>query len=501
VTDFDVIVVGGGPSGLTTAAEVARTGATVLVLEKRAVEPVPRAGTVLPRPLELFDARGISDRFIRRTAELGAFPFQVWYIWGGMHPVDWRDRDSRFGFTLFLPQHEAETILRDWAKECGAEIRFQWEVTRIEQDQDEVQVAVRPAGETERVITAKYLIGADSARSLTRKAAGIAFEGRDATFTGVVATTEMEFPWQGGLKVGHNEKGWLTSYRFGAGLTRFTIIHAEGRYQKAKDDPVTVEEISGYVSDILGEPITLPNLRAATRYDDAMRMAARFRERRIFLVGESARVHYPASGVGMNFCMQDAFNLGWKLGAVLAGRADESILDTYDTERRPIAKDLFDSVDAQVAVQFNFTRRGLAFSQHFMKHFMQTPDVMSQLWDELNGLETPYARPADAHPAVGFPVPDFDLHLSDGSSTRLYELLREGEFIVLHLTGTALRGLSSAKSSVRVVAAHAGRRPKTLRGVNALVVRPDTYLAWATTGAPTAEDVRAAVNRWVRWPQ
>jgi hypothetical protein len=232
-----------------------------------------------------------------------------------------------------------------------------------------------------------------------------------------------------------------------------------------------------------------------------MRMAAKFRERRMFLVGESARIHYPASGVGMNFCMQDAFNLGWKLGAVLAGRAGEAILDTYETERRPIADDLFDSVDAQVAVQFNFTRRGLAFSHHFMKHLMRTPDVTAQLWDELNGLETPYARADDAHPAVGFPVPDFDLHLSDGSSTRLYEFLRGGEMIVLDLTGTALRGLASVKSAVRVVQAHAGRRPRSLSGVNALVVRPDTYLAWATTGTPDRRDVEAAVGRWLRWPR
>jgi 2-polyprenyl-6-methoxyphenol hydroxylase-like FAD-dependent oxidoreductase len=153
----------------------------------------------------------------------------------------------------------------------------------------------------------------------------------------------MDFPWPGALRVGHNEKGWLTAFPFGRGLTRFTIVHAEARSSKL-DEPITVEEVTNYVNDILGEKVKIPSMIGATRYNDAMRMATQFRNGRIFLVGESARVHYPASGVGMNFCIQDAFNLGWKLGAVLAGRASEGILDTYETERRPIARDLFESV-------------------------------------------------------------------------------------------------------------------------------------------------------------
>lgn len=499
MTDFDVIVVGGGPSGLTTAAEIARTGASVVVLEKRAVEPVPRAGTLLPRPLELFDARGIADRFIRRTRELNPHPFQTWHIWGGMYPVDWTERDSRFGFTLFLSQHETEVILREWATKSGVDLRFQWEVTNLKQDQSEIQVSVRPFEEAIRTLTAKYVIGADGTRSVTRESSGIDFVGDPSTFTGVVATAEMDFPWPGALKVGHNERGWLTSFPFGRGLTRFTIVHAEGRRCKI-DEPITVEEVSKHVSDILGEHVKIPSLVGATRYNDAMRMATQFRKDKIFLVGKSARVHYPASGVGMNFCIQDAFNIGWKLGAVLAGRAGVSILDTYETERRPIAQDLFESVNAQVAIQFNFTPRGLALSEHFKEHFIRTPEVTAQLWNELNGLETAYPAAPDMHPAVGYPVPDFELLLMDGSSVRLYELLRGGEIVVLDVSGTgALTRLTSLKSSVRVVEGHPTRRPRMLRGVTAIVVRPDTYLTWATTTRPEPKEVRAAVTQWLYW--
>jgi 2-polyprenyl-6-methoxyphenol hydroxylase-like FAD-dependent oxidoreductase len=221
-----------------------------------------------------------------------------------MHPVDWTERDSRFGFTLFLPQHEAEMILREWATETGVELRFKWEVIDLNQDQDEVRILVRTPEEEVCTLAAKYVVGADGTRSGTRQLSGIEYVGHGETFTGVLATIEMEFPWEGGLKVGHNERGWLASFPFGRGLTRITLVHSRGRHTHS-NEPVTAEEVSKYVSDILDETITFPSLLGGTRYSDAQRMATRFRKDRVFLVGESARVHYPASGVGMNYCIQD----------------------------------------------------------------------------------------------------------------------------------------------------------------------------------------------------
>ena len=216
----------------------------------------------------------------------------------------------------------------------------------------------------------------------------------------------------------------------------------------------------------------------------------------MFLVGEAARIHYPASGVGMNFCIQDAFNLGWKLGAVIRGQAGEALLDTYESERRPIAEDLFRSVNAQVAIQFDFSPRGLAFTQHFAKHLLTKPEVTEHLWAELNGLQTPYPQPDERLPPVGFPAPDFEMFLSDGSTSRLYELLRRHAFVVVDLSGTkALRGFEPPNDLVTVVEAHPIRRPVALRDVAALIVRPDTYVAWVTPSTPSPDAVSDELAR------
>ena len=100
--------------------------------------------------------------------------------------------------------------------------------------------------------------------------------------------------------------------------------------------------------DILGTDYGITNFRWASRFDDTMRCVPALRQGNIFLVGESARIHYPASGVGMNFCIQDAFNLGWKLAAVINGHAAPSLLDSYDAERMPVIRDLLASVKSRL---------------------------------------------------------------------------------------------------------------------------------------------------------
>ena len=138
--EYDVIVAGGGPSGLVVAAELAAQGARTLVLERRTEGVQSRAGTILPRVLALLDARGIADRFIQKTREISPWPLRPAHIWAGFHPIHWEHLESRFGFTLGLPQNMTEGLLWQWAEECGVHFRRGASVESFVQTPETVEV-------------------------------------------------------------------------------------------------------------------------------------------------------------------------------------------------------------------------------------------------------------------------------------------------------------------------------------------------------------------------
>lgn len=495
--DTDVVVVGGGPSGLATAAELALQGARVVVLERRTGPVQSRAGTILPRVLELFDSRGYADRFIDRARAIRSNPFLLFHIWAGMQPVHWRNTESAFPFRLILPQHITEDELNRIALGSGVEVLSGHTVTGLEQDAAGVTVFSDVEGGETKQISARYVVGADGGRSAVRKFAGIGFPGHDGSFTGIIADLPVNMNWPQGRAMTDNEFGWGASFPFGEDgtSTRFNFVHVESR-SSGKDEPVTVEEVRRCLKDIWGLEPAFDHLLWASRYSDAMRCADRFHVGRTFLVGESARIHYPASGVGMNFCLQDAFNLGWKLGRVVTGQSPESILDTYEVERRPVVERLLESVRAQCAVQFDFSREGIAFRRMFERDLLPSPDLNRELGLQLNGVSQPYPTAADEHPASGRPLPSLRLQ-TPKHSIWVPELLRDGTFLLLDLTGDD----QFSEIDVPGVSVHSGvlpEVPKQLRDVTALLVRPDGYIHWVSTNTPPgADEARQRISEWV----
>ncbi|MGD9941753.1 MAG: FAD-dependent monooxygenase [Burkholderiaceae bacterium] len=499
--DYDVIVAGGGPSGLTVAAELAGYGARTLVLERRTEGVQSRAGTILPRVLELLDARGIADRVVARTREITPFPLRPSHIWAGFHPIRWEHLESRFGFTLGLPQNMTEELLWEWAQECGVHLRRGSSLESFSQTRDTVEVRIVDADGRSNTLSARYLVGADGGRSAVRTQAGIPFEGRAPSFRGIVVDAELETPWPEGRINVDNEMGWARGYRFGHGITRFNIVHRERRHAP-KEEPVTLQEVLQCLRDVHGTDYGIRTLRWASRFDDQMRSVPRLREGRVFLVGESARIHYPASGVGMNFCLQDAFNLGWKLAQVVQGRGGEGVLDSYEAERLPVMRALLRSVSAQCALQFNFEPEGVALKRYMASEIVPLPDVQRRLVLELCGLEQPYPTAPGSHRLAGQRAPDLDLVTLAGRATSITELLRERRFVLLDLEADrpSVGALETGRLPVDVVKARAGRLPASLQGVKRLLVRPDAYVAWADDGAAADASGAASLqlNGWLR---
>jgi 2-polyprenyl-6-methoxyphenol hydroxylase-like FAD-dependent oxidoreductase len=495
-----VIVVGGGPSGLVVSAELARAGVHVLLLERRESGVQSRAGTVLPRVLELLDSRDLAERFFERARRITETPFVPIHIWAGMKPVHWRHLETRFPHRLILPQNTTEELLTEYCAEVGVEFVRGATVEGLSQDADGATVTARMLDGTAREFTADYVVGADGGRSAVRKLSGIGFEGHEPTFTGIIADLAMTRPWPEVRMVVDNARGWVNAYPFSTSdepVLRFNFVHVDSM-KAGKDDPVTPEEVYRDVTEILEMDIDFGEVVWASRYTNAMRRADRFREGRVFLVGDSTRIHYPASGVGMNFCLQDAFNLGWKLAAVVQGHASESILNTYEQERRPVVEKLLENVEAQCAVQFDFSEAGIAFKRTFERDIMPLPQVNRQLALELNGLTTPYPRQPQDHPLVGTTVPDVEIQTFDGL-TRIGIELRSMDFLLVDLSGqNYFSDLAFDHLPLHVVQGVPSLRPDSLRDVKAMLVRPDGYVAWATCGEVAPADAEQALGRWLQ---
>ena len=495
----NVIVVGAGPSGLVVASELALAGVDVTVIERR-TEPVQsRAGTILPRVLELLDARGLAQQFIDRARAIRSNPLFRTHMWAGMKPVEWRHLESRYGYRLILPQNITEELLAQHAVESGVSIARGRTVETVTQHESGVEIGMVDAAGVRTTATGAYLVGCDGGRSVVREQIGVDFAGHGPTFTGVVADVVLDNPWPEGRRIADNERGWLASFPFEAGATRFNFVHAD-RMHADPSEPVTIDEVRTCLREILELDLPFDELRWASRFTDATRIASQFSRGRVFLAGESTRIHYPASGVGMNFCIQDAFNLGWKLAAVINGHASPGLLSTFEVERRPVAEALLRSVAAQCAVQFSFSPEGVAYKRWFESALMPMPDVNRRLALELNGLTEPYPSTRGSGPMTGERVPDLQIQLAHGIVT-VGELLRTQHFLVLDLTGDdRFHNLAYRSAPIDVVSGVPIWLPEALRSATTLLIRPDAYLAWVGHGGDESA-VRSEIGRWLEHAQ
>ncbi|XXX72547.1 monooxygenase [Sorangium sp. So ce134] len=491
--DAEVVVVGGGPVGLMLACELALARVRVRVLEQRPARmQQSRALTLHPRTLEILDQRGIVDRFLRRGAPLPAAHFAL------LEPrLDLSRLDTRHPYTLFLPQVQTEELLEERARELGVEVLRGHAV--VEVSQDEEGVALRVEGPEGRYgARAGYVAGCDGGGSVVRRAIGVGFPGSDTTMTAFLGDVEIaEPPARPVIRTG--PRGAVLLAPLGDGLHRFVVLDPL-RAHADRSEPLSLDELRSSVQRILGTDFGMRDARWLSRFGNATRLAERYRVGRAFLAGDAAHIHFPMGGQGLNVGLQDAMNLGWKLAAAVRGWAPPHLLDSYHDERHPVGRALVRNTEAQTRLM-DLSEPGLALRE-LLSDLLAIDAVNRRIAGQISALDVAYppAEGAPAHAAAGRRAPDRALETERGPA-RLHALLHAGRFVLLDLAGDAdLRAAGGPyRDRVDVVRATIVDPPGDLAGVDALLVRPDGHVAWASDGAGRATrlgDLESALARW-----
>lgn len=480
--ETQVIVVGAGPVGLMLAGELRLAGAEVCVCERLPTASGESRGVGFTRrAAEVFDQRGVLDL-------LGEVAIGRETHFGGVRIESELLDDVHYG-TRGVPQNHVEAALEQWALSLGARIMRGHEVMRVTQSADGVEARLNgPDGEL--TVTGRYLVGCDGARSMVRHAVGIDFPGRAATRGAYVADilgADIRPRAIGEMVPG----GMVIAVRMGGGVDRI-VIHPHDLPPRDPED-VTFAEIADAWQKLTGQSVHGAQPLWISSFTDSSRQASRYRDGRVFLAGDAAHIHIPAGAQGLSAGVQDAVNLGWKLGAVVTGRGPD-LLDTYESERYPVGRELLRNTRAQASLYLGGDV--MEPVRVVLRELVQHPEAARLMAAKVSAVGIRYATGLDGHPLLGLRLsPDWSLVAADGSTVRVAEMLRTADWVLIDAADGATS--VTAPAGIGPVRTFSGRWDGTdprQAGVSAALLRPDGHIAWA---APGAGDPRDALDHWL----
>ncbi|MEU5995805.1 rifampin monooxygenase [Spirillospora sp. NPDC047418] len=474
IDEIDVIVAGGGPTGLMLAAELRLHGVRVVVLEKDA-EPtrIVRSLGLHVRSIEIMDQRGLLDRFLAHGTK---YPLRGHFA--AIDKPQPERLDTAHPYILGIPQPVTDRLLAERAAEVGAEVRRGRELVGLSQDEDRVTADLADGTR----LRARYLVGCDGGRSTVRRLLGVGFPGEPPTtewLTGEMQATEDP------AKIAAIVADVRETHRtFGVGPVGDGVYRAvvlAGDVSEDRTAPPTLDEVRRRLRVFAGTDFGVHSPRWLSRFGDATRLAERYRAGRVLLAGDAAHVHPPLGGQGLNLGVQDAFNLGWKLAAAVGGRAPEALLDTYETERRPVAADVLNNTRAQA--ELLSLEPGPQVVRALLAELMDFEEVTRYLIEKTTAIGVRYDF-GEGHALLGRRLRD--VRLKRG---RLYGLMHRGRGLLLDQTGRlSVAGWADRVDHVADIS-DVGEE----LDAPAVLLRPDGHVAWA------GEDQADLLEHLPRW--
>jgi 3-(3-hydroxy-phenyl)propionate hydroxylase len=482
MTEHAVVIAGGGPTGLMLAGELALAKVDVAIVERRVSQDLvgARAGGLHSRTIEVLDQRGIADRFVSegQKAQVASF---AW------NPLDISDFPTRHNYGLGLWQNHIERILAGWVGELAVPIYRGRDVTGFEQDDIGVNVELSDG----QSLRAKYLVGCDGGRSLIRKAAGIEFPGWDPTTSWLIAEVELAEQPEWGIRrdtLGVNSLSRMEN----GGPVRVLVTEQ----QLGSGSEPTLRELSEALIAVYGTDYGIHSPTWLSRFTDVARQAAAYRDRRVLLAGDAAHVHHPVGGQGLNIGVQDAVNLGWKLAQVVKQTSPESLLDTYQAERHPVAARVLRNTLAQIPPLRRADDRIKALGD-ILSELLGMDEPRKRFAAMVSGLGIRYDL-GEGHPLLGRRMPDLDL-VTANSPLRVFTLLHEARPVLLDLGEPGGFDITPWADRVQLIdAKYVGTWELPALGAvtapTAVLIRPDGYVAWV--GDDTQLGLVDALTKW-----
>ncbi|TQK52305.1 2-polyprenyl-6-methoxyphenol hydroxylase-like FAD-dependent oxidoreductase [Streptomyces sp. SLBN-118] len=463
VKETDVLIVGAGPTGLALACDLARRGVRALVVEQSdTLFPGSRGKGIQPRTMEVLDDLGVVDAVL---ASGGSAPVgMVWQdgVRQGEHDMFERPgpTDSApYGEPWLLPQWRTQQILHARLTEFGGSVAFGTTLTGITQDEHGVSAELSTG-----TVRAAYAVAADGGRSTVRRALGIAMTGEDVD-PAPILVADVRIPSLDRLNW-HVFPGDSAGYLALCPLPGTDDFQLVGQFTDREPDLslAGVRALVAARTHLAADEVT--EVLWASDFRPRAAMAERFREGRVFLAGDAAHVHSPAGGQGLNTSVQDAYNLGWKLGQVLRHGAPASLLDTYEQERLPVAAQM------------------LGLSTRIHRGEEQRGAATMQLGLGYRG--GPLASGSAGALKAGDRAPDGPLP----GGRRLFDLFRGPHFTLIAVgTDAELPPLEGELVHVHRIEAY---EPY---GKGLFLVRPDGHVGWAGEDTTGLSDYLAKVTR------